>query len=37
MRIDESTNIVDLKVIKNNDMANSVLKDFLEIIFKLIL
>jgi transcriptional regulator with XRE-family HTH domain len=30
MRIDESTNIVDFKEIKNNDMANSVLKDFLE-------
>jgi len=30
MIIDESTNIVDFKEIKNNDMANSVLKDFLE-------
>jgi len=30
MIIDESTNIVDLKAIRNDDMANSVLKDFLE-------
>ncbi len=30
MIIDESTNIVDFKETKNNNMVNSVLKDFLE-------
>jgi transcriptional regulator with XRE-family HTH domain len=30
MKIDESTNIIDLTAIKDNIMANSVLKDFLE-------